>query len=416
MKRFLYIWLSCWLALTMQAQQMRILQFEKLKKGPLNMRHVVTDKQQAIIDLTTSESGFTFLANGKTEIAAEEGDGMLTLKSPHKTTHIVVKHPEYGQLTWKVPGRKGLLKKKHYTAVLQTAKTDEEYKLQKQWVVFELKPSHAIFTVDSTTSIVNQSKTQLYLPLGKHTYKAEAPFYTEVEDSFELTDQEQLNITVALQPIYSYITVKTPMEGADILIDGVHIGYTQGTSGHLNEGPHQVVIMKGDQKYYDQIVNIGWQEKKVIKLKSTDLKPIATPTPVQQDLAQLLPSAARSTASKETADKKTAGKNKKASKSTYKSIPFATQYTIEEVNDTIAQIPFRETTNYGMLNVHANEIGAQVYIDGKLSGTTPCIVKQLPAGKTCKVRLVKAGFRDTEKVVKVEGNNLAEVTLKLKKK
>ena len=75
------------------------------------MNHVVTNKQQAIIDLKTSEKGFAFLADGKMEIQADEGDGVLTLKTPDKTAFIVVKHPDYGQLTWKVPTKKGLRRK-----------------------------------------------------------------------------------------------------------------------------------------------------------------------------------------------------------------------------------------------------------------------------------------------------------------
>ena len=60
---------------TSTAQEMHIVEFKKLKKGPLNMNHVVSSKQEAILDLKTSEKGFSFLANGKQGIAAEEGEG-----------------------------------------------------------------------------------------------------------------------------------------------------------------------------------------------------------------------------------------------------------------------------------------------------------------------------------------------------
>lgn len=117
---------------------MRIEDFKKQKKGLFNFRHLVTDKKEAIIDLKTGEKGFTFLANGKTEVQAEEGDEMLSLKVPHKTTFITVKHADYGQLTWKVPG-KSLRKKKRYLANLLTFSPDKEYKIQKQWVVLDRK-------------------------------------------------------------------------------------------------------------------------------------------------------------------------------------------------------------------------------------------------------------------------------------
>lgn len=391
----------CWLALAVQAQEMHIQQYEKLKKGLFNSKQVVVDKKQAILDLQTSKSGFTFLANGKTEIAAEEGEGVLTLKMPDKTTYIVIKHDTYGQLTWKAPAKKGLRKKKHYTAVLYTFDPDEEFKLQKQWVVFDIKPSDAILTIDSTMTIVHNGKHQSYLPIGKHAYLAESPFYSEVKDSFELNDEKELNLSIELQPIYSYISVNTPMEGCRIEIDGQHIGDTRGTSGRLSEGEHHLVITKDGQKYYDAMVSIGWQQKKTIELTADDLKPIATPR-ISKTIAR--------TGRTDRADK--AGTPYTTDEP---SVSFSDAFAIEQAADSIASKPIRDASYYGMISVHSNEIGAQVYVDGRLSGTTPCIVKKLPAGK-CRVRLVKTGFHDAEKVVMVESNDLADVKLELKKK
>lgn len=363
------------------AQEMHILQYAKVRKGPLNMNHIVIDKQQAILDLKTSENGFTFLANGKTEIAAEEGEGMLTLKIPHKTTFIVVKHPDYGQLTWKVPTKKGLRKKRHYTATLVSVSPDKEYKLQKQWVVFKIQPKDAILIVDSILTLVNDGKQQMYLPIGNHTFMAESPFHKQEEGTFELTDEKPQTICLALQPIYSYINVKTPLEGCDILIDGQLIGKTQATSGHLREGNHKLIILKDSIKYYDTTINIGWREKKTIDLKLEELRPIIE--------------------SKQ--------KNIRRSDTV---IGIAAQTTYDDYSEMAAS----ETDLYGMINVHSNEIGANVYVNGKLEGKTPCIVKQLTAGRKCRVRLTKTGFYDKEKVITVEGNNLTFVKLDMKKR
>ena len=72
--------------------------------------------------------------------------------------------------------------------------------------------------------------------------------------------------------------------------------------------------------------------------------------------------------------------------------------------------------NYGMLNVQCNEIGANVYINDKLVGTTPCVIKDLPGDSRCEVRLEKAGFSRAVKTVKVVGNDLTYVKLELKKR
>lgn len=428
---------------------MHILQYAKVKKGPLNMNHVVTDKQQAILDLKTSENGFTFLANGKTEIAAEEGEGLLTLKAPHKTSFIVVKHPDYGQLTWKVPDKKGLRKKKHYSATLQTFSPDKAYKIDKQWVVIEIQPQDAIVTIDSTMTTIHNGKKQFLLPIGEHTYLAESPFHQEEKGTFELTDEARQTVKIALQPIYSYLTVKTPMKDCDILVDGQLIGKTQGTSGHLREGDHHLMILKDSLRYYDAVVNIGWREKKTIVLRPEDLHPIITKRHYSTNTVSSATVGRQTTTQNEPVAERrhlitapvtitapddstniwvnrelkghgswegnleegfyiiSAEKEGIESRST-------SLWIDDETPKTINLLP--PMGSYGLLNVHSNEIGAEVYVNGKWAGQTPCIVKNLPAGKKCEVRLKKAGFYDTEKIVLVEGNDMAYVKVDLKKK
>ena len=127
-KRLLGILLIAVLSLPCVAQKISIGQFKRVTFDLATKKMFPVDKKMATLDLKTDEKGFTFKADGKTEIAAQEGDGQITLLAPHKTAFILVKHPEYGQLIWKVPG-KGLKKKKHYQAIMQTDKPGKEYKL-----------------------------------------------------------------------------------------------------------------------------------------------------------------------------------------------------------------------------------------------------------------------------------------------
>ena len=440
MKRILPLLIAlCFSFVTSWAQEMHIEEFAKLKKGPLNMNHVVTNKQQAIIDLKTSEKGFAFLADGKMEIQADEGDGVLTLKTPDKTAFIVVKHPDYGQLTWKVPTKKGLRRKKHYTANLLTFSPDKEYKLQKQWVIFEIQPQDAILTIDSTMTLVQGGKQQFYLPIGKHAYIAESPFHQQEEGSFELTEEERQIVTVALQPIYSYLTVRTSLEGCDILIDGQPIGQMRGTSGHLREGLHRLTVLKDSLMYYDADFNIGWREKKTIELTSDDLRPIlktkererVVRNQEQEEDKPIKPIIAPVTI-KALDDNTSIWVNRELKGygswegelaegfyliSTEKDGLESRSTTLWVDDDTPKMIELLAPMgSYGMINVHSNEIGADVYINGKLAGKTPCVVKDLPSGSNCQVRLVKAGFYEAEKEVRIVGNDLTDIDLKLKKR
>lgn len=401
-----------------------------------NFHHVVTDKQQAIFELKTGEKGFTFLANGKTEVQAEEGDGLFSLKVPHKTAFLVVKHPDYGQLTWKVSG-KGLKKKQHYEAFLLTFSPDKEYKLQKQWVIFEIEPENAIVTVDSTTMTTRTGILQLNLPIGTHGYRVESPFHKTEEGTFELEDTARLTMIVALQPFYSYVTVRTPLKDSRILVDGKWIGNKQATSGHLNEGIHHLTVLYGGESYYEGDFTIEQAEKKTLQLTVADLYPRMTekngkrmtaPVTVQTMQPRIFAPVTIKAPNDTTeiwVDREMVGKG------TWKG-RLAEGYHI--VNTRKDGLESRTTdlwiedekpvalelvppmTAYGLLSIHCNEVGAKVYINGVLSGNTPCVVEKLPAGLNCKVKLSLDGFWDVEKEVQVIANDLVDVNMQMKKK
>ena len=83
MKKWLMLICMLHLMLPLWAQQMEVCDYARQKKGILlgllNKKQPTTDKKLAIIDLKTGEKGFTFKADGKMEVKAEEADGMLTL-------------------------------------------------------------------------------------------------------------------------------------------------------------------------------------------------------------------------------------------------------------------------------------------------------------------------------------------------
>ena len=376
---------------------------------------------------------------------------MLTLKTPDKTSFVVIKHADYGQLTWKVPLKKGLRKKKHYVATLLTFSPEKNYQQQEQWVIFDTQPYDVILTIDSTMTTVHGGRAQFFLPIGKHTWKAESPFYMQEDGSFELTDEERLNVAIALQPVYSYLTVKTPCLDCQIYVDCQHIGQTQATSGHLREGVHHLTLMRDDQPCYEGDFSIGWKEKKTIELTMDDLRTIKNKRRVQEaadgkhgtgdgspESIAVLESAVVSEAivapvTIKALDDSTAIWVNRELKGYghWEGSLEAGFYLISTEKDGLES---RSTTlwitdstpqnlellapmnNYGIRNVHCNEIGAEVYINGRLAGLTPCVVKNLPADSPCMVTLVKNGYFKEEKSVQIPVNDMMDVNMKLRKR
>ena len=443
-KRLLGILLIAILSLPCVAQKISIGQFKRVKFDFAKKKMYPVDKKMATLDLKTDEKGFTFKADGKTEIAAQEGDGQITLLAPHKTAFILVKHPEYGQLIWKVPG-KGLRKKKHYQAIMQTDKPGKEYKLSKQWVVFQVIPENAILQVDSTVALVRDGTAQFELPLGKHGYHAEAPFYEELSDSVEVVDSAKLVVPVVLQSVYSYLTVKLPIAEGLIFIDSEPIGKGEATSGHLQPGDHHLIVMQEETCLADTVINMGVGEKKVLALKASDLRarPLMArainPQPIEEvkdstvtdSLAAVPQDSLKALVTITAPDAETQIWLNREPLAYGKwegqlGIGFYSVSTVKEgleskpiflwVDDTLPKVVDLSLpkASYGVLNIHSNVVGATILINRVEVGVTPCILENLPATVACKILLKKKGYRDAAITVMPVPNDMLNVEINMK--
>lgn len=437
--------LCCWL-LPLGAQQMWVEDFTRLKRPLWNRSKVIVDKKLALLDLMTEQKGFVFAADGRQPAEAEEGDGAITVKLPHKTQYLTIKHPDYGLYTWRVPV-KHLKRKNHYRAVLHTIDQTKEYKLPWQWVVFDISPANAILHIDSATYLLRQGSKVLRLPVGKHRYLVESPFYEAVADSVELTDTTKVRLDIRLQPIYSYLTVKTPWRKGSVYVDDQPIGGQECTSFRLNEGRHTLSVYVRDTCYYHAIFDIGRAEKKVIVLTEKDYHPQvgAKPKPVV-----VLPQQQDSTA---TAAKDTAKALEPAvveAPVTLKAADDSTEILLnrEKVGDgqwngTLAEGFYMVTTrkggveseptwlwvsdafpqelnlavpqtSQGMLNVYSNVLGAEIYVNEVLMGVTPCVIQGMLPTRNYDIRLHKTGYKDVERTVRPRGNDVLDVYVKMK--
>lgn len=156
------------------------------------------------------------------------------------------------------------------------APKEKEDAPQKQWVVFYIKPENAILHVDTMTYMVHDGKKMLQLPVKEYPIMVESPFFKEWKDTITLHETERRNVNVELQPIYSYVTVMTPLEEAIILVDGDSIGQKTATSHRIVAGRHKVIVSVNGVCYYEGDFDIGTAEKKVVNVKKEDLHPIVT--------------------------------------------------------------------------------------------------------------------------------------------
>lgn len=435
MTRRLYI-ILCLLALmplVLSAQQIRVEGFERLKNPLLAPRTYSVDKKHATLDLYTQESGFEF-SLGMQPIQAVEGDGMLTLLLPDKTTFFTIKHADYGVLTWKVPG--GVLrKKKHYKAQLLTDSPKKEFTISKQWVVVHVEPSSAIVTIDSTTHRTMTGQVQAFLPIGHHSISVEAPFHKELADSFTLSDTARLDKYIRLQPHFAYLEVISQVPDAEIRIDGHLIGRGMAKSGRLEAGEHELALHRGALCLHKSRIYLPSAERRILTIDergNTVNENSAQQQTWDYDLLadepqQLQPDTFRIQAFDDSTEiwvdrelvaygswKGVLPSGTIAVSTRKDGLESRTQY-VQVGGGSRQQVKMPTPyASYGWLSISCNVVDAQVWLDGKLVGSTPCIIPNLHIRKKYLLRITKDGYKPYERILTIRGNDMLRVDGKLK--
>lgn len=424
------------------AQRMHVEDFGRYKKPFLHKASFTTDKRQALLDFFTNEKGFQFFVEDAL-VAATEGEGMVTLALPHRTGSLIIKHPVYGQLAWKVPN--GVLKKKkHYHAYLHTESLEKEFRQQKQWALISTVPERAIVYVDTVIHPLLDGNLSLYLPLGRHVCRIESPFYQTLNDTIELTDIVRFEKRYVLQPFYAYLTVETDWPDARICLDGDSLGLQRVETSRLMPGRYRLTVNQGDSLYYEQWLELANAERKVVDLHGIELRPfpqlgqsIEMSGFPDEVLADSMASDGLQEQSGQWADvhitafdadteiwlnRERVGQGEwrgnlapgfYAVSSRKEGLDSRTDFFWVDAGKSVELNLISPLADYGLLNVSCDEVDATVFLNGLAIGSAPCVLRNLPVGRTYRVRLVK-GRKAAETLVRLRGNDIVNVKLKLK--
>ena len=424
------------------AQRMHVEDFGRYKKPFLHKASFTTDKRQALLDFFTNEKGFQFFVEDA-PVAVTEGEGMVTLALPHRTGSLIIKHPVYGQLAWKVPN--GVLKKKkHYHAYLHTESLEKEFRQQKQWALISTVPERAIVYVDTVIHPLLDGNLSLYLPLGRHVCRIESPFYQTLNDTIELTDIVRFEKRYVLQPFYAYLTVETDWPDARICLDGDSLGLQRVETSRLMPGRYRLTVNQGDSLYYEQWLELANAERKVVDLHGIELRPfpqlgqsIEMSGFPDEVLADSMASDGLQEQSGQWADvhitafdadteiwlnRERVGQGEwrgnlapgfYAVSSRKEGLDSRTDFFWVDAGKSVELNLISPLADYGLLNVSCDEVDATVFLNGLAIGSAPCVLRNLPVGRTYRVRLVK-GRKAAETLVRLRGNDIGNVKVKLK--
>lgn len=413
------------------------------------------DKNKAVVMFKTEIKGFEFKTSNGDPIDFEEGDDGILLKVPDRTKYIVISHPEFGDYAWRVPV-KYLKKHNFYTADLSSIDLTKEFKNSNQWLVINTSPENAILTIDSTMHRISDGTISLYLPLGKHAFTLESPFYESMTDTLNLTENFRMEKQIMLQPMYSYLLVKTEDEKAEIYVDEQFQGSGFITTGRLGDGHHRVSLLKNNQWVKDTVVGLGRSEKKLLifpenysngSVRVLSEKFEKNPAPniyrelslMKHDSQDLLYQLKSERASLNRApvhfmtedsltriiiDREFMGTGEWAGDLSFGFHIITTEKDgyesvsdhIEIIDDSPKEIKLPvPKSSVGKVNIKSNIPGAEIFEAEQFLGLTPSIIDNLKADELHHIKIKKNGYKKEEITVRPKGNSIIDIYIELKK-
>lgn len=247
----------------------------------------------------------------------------------------------------------------------------------KQWALLNIDPPNAIITLDSAeVHTTRNGVLQAFLPLGKHAFVIESPYYHSYESQFELTDSCKVQLDIHLVPAFGYARVSTPLRGGMIFIDGEFCGKEKTPPCKLSEGSHRVRLIRDTLKFYDGVFQLESGGKNYLEITEYTITPASRSEMTASRLAQ-------------------AG--------------LAGTAIEDEIID-------ENSTTWGMLNLHSNVAGATVLVNGVEYGLTPCIIKGLKPSVRYRFTVRMDGWREQTRMVYVKSGEMQEIEITLKKR
>ena len=244
MKKLALLTLSALLAMCLNAQNIKVLKFEKLEKDMTANTHGTQKLDQngekaALIKIQAPEGGFTFDGGSLGIVASEDHDGEIWLYVPRRSKKLTIRHRNYGSL-----------REYYYPVTIDGARTYEMY-LDigiGRYVTINSQMANSTIYIDGEN--VGQSPiNHKYLNYGRHTVRALKDRF-EGETSFIITTDDDASLRLVnveqrdMSDHFGDVTINVDNR-AEIWFEGKNVG--NGTwQTQLREGSYVVETRKAD--------------------------------------------------------------------------------------------------------------------------------------------------------------------------
>lgn len=414
MKRTIIILLVNLFCVLLQAQTINVKSFRMLDNDLTANTNGTYELDQngekaALIKVVTNQTGFSFDCGSLGVVKTMQKPSEIWVYVPRGVRRITISHPTLGVLRdydfpVSVEGART------YEMVLTTdqVETIVKHDVGGQYLIMNVSPPSAIVNIDGVEVPVEGGVVTKLITYGKHNYSVSDPYYKEEQGVINMGKEKQ-TLNVSLTPNYGLLFISTtPDHGASVYIDDnlSPAGTTPFQTSKLRKGNHNLRIKLALYETKDTTINVADGKSDVV----IPMSPLYGTVEVTAPGGCHIYINDEDKGSNLFKGRLTEGLYKiEARKDSYR--PYETSMQIQK-GETKSVSLSAPTPIYGILNVNSRPVGANVFVDGKLRGTTPLILNDVLIGER-KVTISKDGFETIIKSPNVVEDQKSDIIVAL---
>ena len=282
--------------------------------------------------------------------------------------------------------------------------------LEPQYVAFEVSPANALVIIDNKQLTLDDGTLSIVMQPGRYEYIVSAKLYHTERGEFTVAGSKVVK-HITLQPAFGYLSVGGgALSGAAVFVDDELIGTAPVKSDKLSSGEHSVRLVLNKYKPYTTTVTI--RDNQTTNLNPTLSADFATVSLTAPNGATIWVNGTQ---------KGTGSWSGELSTGTYIFEARKEGHRAQKLTKTISATPARQsytldapTPITGSVDINSSPAMADVYLDGKLVGSSPMKINDIIVGNHT-LKLSRKGYYDYTKTVTITEGKTTTVTATLTK-
>ena len=410
------LWL--FIASALSAQNISVSSFKLLESDLTanttgTMERDLNGEVAALIKVVTTEQGFVFDGGMTGIVKTKQEIGEVWVYVPHGMKKVTIKHAQLGVLRdyyFPIPVEKA----KTYEMVLTTGKVETivTHSVNKQFVVFNVKPTNAVVELDDEMLTVDsEGYATKGVAYGTYSYRVSCANYHTEAGQVTVNADGKAELNVMLKPNFGWIkfAAGSELSGADVYIDNERAGKLPFVSENLKSGVHRIKIVKNMYKTYEREVTV--QDEETTELDVEMIPNFATVTLTTDDDSEIWIDGEKRNKGRWIGALELGSYTVEVKRESHRTVSEVLR--IDSIGEHTYELK-APTPIYATMEISSTPLRALVLIDGVEVGETPLIKNDVLVG-TRHMTFKKEGYKTVEKTIVLNENSSNSVSAELNK-